>query len=97
MSIDLRDIQRRLAAVREDLFRRYPLRRLAIFGSVARGEDSTDSDIDIMVEFSEPVGFEIVDLAIELEDVLGHPVDLVSRKGIRDRLMPYVEKDLVDV
>ena len=97
MPIDLRDIRRRLAAIREDLFRRYPLRRLAIFGSVARGEGSADSDIDIMVEFSEPVGFEIVDLAIELEDVLGHPVDLVSRKGIRDRLMPYVEKDLVDV
>ena len=97
MSPNLSEIRHRLAEAHEDLFRRYPIRRLGIFGSVVRGDARPGSDIDILVEFSEPVGFEIVDLAMELETLLGHKVDLVSRKGIRDRLLPYVERDLVYV
>ena len=97
MPPNLPEIRRRLAEAQEDLFRRYPIRRLGIFGSVVRGDARLDSDIDILVEFSEPVGFEIVDLAMELESLLGHKVDLVSRKGIRERLLPYVERDLVYV
>jgi predicted nucleotidyltransferase len=97
MSSDLQNIRRCLSSAREDLFRRYPIRRLGIFGSFARGDAYPDSDIDILVEFSEPVGFEIVDLAMELEALLGHTVDLVSRHGVRDRLLPYVERDLVYV
>ncbi len=97
MSSDLQEIRRCLAGAREELFRRYPIRRLGVFGSFARGDAHPDSDIDILVEFSEPVGFEIVDLAMELEALLGHKVDLVSRQGVRDRLLPYVERDLVYV
>ena len=97
MSPNLSEIRRRLAEAHEDLFGRYPIRRLGIFGSVVRGDARPDSDIDMLVEFSEPVGFEIVDLAMELETLLGHKVDLISRNGIRDRLLPYVERDLVYV
>lgn len=93
----LDDIRTRLVAARSDLFDRYPLLRLGIFGSVARGEAGPDSDVDILVEFAEPVGFEIADLAIELEELLERNVDLVSRKAIRDRVMPYVERDVVYV
>ena len=97
MSLDLQEIRHCLSGAREDLFHRYPIRRLGVFGSFARGDARPDSDIDIMVEFSEPVGFEIVDLAMELEALLGHKVDLVSRKGVREWLLPYVERDLVYV
>ena len=93
----LDDIRTRLAAARSDLFDRYPLLRLGIFGSVARGEAGPDSDVDILVEFAEPVGFEIADLALELEELLGRNVDLVSRKAIRDRVLPYVERDVLYV
>lgn len=95
--LDRYDVQRRLAEARADLFRRYPLRRLALFGSVARGEATPQSDVDILVEFSEPVGFEIADLALELEALLGRRVDLVTPAALRDRIRPYVEQDLVDV
>jgi uncharacterized protein len=94
---DLQTIQRLLAEARDDLFRRYPIRRLGIFGSVVRGDNRPGSDIDILVEFSEPVGFEIVDVAMELETLLGHKVDLISRKAVRAQMLPYVEKNLVYV
>ena len=97
MQPTLADIQNRLAARRGDLFRRYPIRTLGIFGSFAREEAQPESDIDILVEFSKPVGFEIADLAIELEALLEHKVDLVSRGAISERLLPYVRKDLIDV
>jgi hypothetical protein len=93
----LAEIQHLLAIARADLFHRYPLRRLGIFGSLARGEAHANSDIDLLVEFTEPVGFEIVDLALELEALLDHPVDLVSWKALSPRMRPYVEKDLIDV
>ncbi len=76
---------------------RYFVKRLGLFGSVARGDASADSDIDILVEFSQPVGMEIVDLAIELEELLQSRVDLVSKKAIQPRMLPYIEKDIIYV
>jgi hypothetical protein len=49
----------------------------AFSGSFARNEAGPDSDIDVLIEFSKPVGFEVADLAFELEDLLGHTVDQV--------------------
>ena len=83
-----------LTTQREHLFSKYPLKSLAIFGSVSRGDNRPDSDVDIMVEFSEPVGIEFIDLACDLEDMLGCKVDLVTRQGIKDRYFKYVEPDL---
>ena len=86
-----------LSANKDVLFHKYPIKELGIFGSVARKEENADSDIDILVEFSEPVGWEIIDLASELEELLGYKVDLVSKKAVRPNLMPFVLKDIVYV
>ncbi|WP_373550869.1 nucleotidyltransferase family protein [Haliscomenobacter sp.] len=86
-----------LSANKDVLFHKYPIKELGIFGSVARKEENADSDIDILVEFSEPVGWEIIDLASELEELLGYKVDLVSKKAVRANLMPFVLKDIVYV
>ncbi|AEE51083.1 nucleotidyltransferase family protein [Haliscomenobacter hydrossis] len=86
-----------LSANKDVLFHKYPIKELGIFGSVARMEENADSDIDILVEFSEPVGWEIIDLASELEELLGYKVDLVSKKAVRPNLMPFVLKDIVYV
>ena len=86
-----------LSANKDVLFHKYPIKELGIFGSVARMEENADSDIDILVEFSEPVGWEIIDLASELEELLGYKVDLVSKKAVRPNLMPFVLKDVVYV
>jgi predicted nucleotidyltransferase len=79
------------------LKRKYPIESIAMFGSVARGESTSESDIDLLVDFSGPIGFEIVDLVLDLEELLETKVDLVSRKAIKPRMMPFIEKDLVYV
>jgi predicted nucleotidyltransferase len=78
-------------------FNKYPLKSMALFGSYARNDASEGSDVDILVEFSAPVGFEFIDLAMELEDILQTKVDLVSKKGLKAPLLPYVEKNLIYV
>lgn len=82
---------------KKQLFEKYPLKSMGLFGSYARNEAGKESDIDILVEFASPVGFEFIDLAIELEEILNHKVDLVSRKGVKPNMLPYIEKDLLYV
>lgn len=86
-----------LKTAKSYFFQKYPLKSMGLFGSFARNEGTAKSDIDVLVEFNQPVGFEIVDLAIELEKLLGYHVDVVSRKGLKTTLLPYIEKDLIYV
>ena len=66
--------------------RRHRGRSVAVFGSVARGDESATSDIDFLVEF-EPGSslFDLLHLSEELETLLGVPVDVVSAGGLKDR------------
>ena len=97
MDLDLAEIRRRLAAARPALTRQFPIRSMAVFGSFARGEAGPDSDVDVLVEFSEPVGLEIADLADALDEILGRHVDLVSRGALDERRLAVVAPDLVEV
>lgn len=78
----------------------YGVRRLSVFGSVARGEEGPDSDIDVLVEFEIPrrkqLGiFAFMDLEDELSGRAGRKVELVSEAGVRPYLMPYLRQDEV--
>ncbi len=55
---------------------------MAIFGSYSREENTADSDLDILVEFNDKIGIRFVDLADEIEKIVGLKVDLVSKNGI---------------
>lgn len=74
---------------------KYGVTSIGVFGSYARGDESKDSDIDIVVEFNRPIGWELVDLADLLESRLHHPVDLVIRRSlhplIRDTILAEVQ------
>jgi hypothetical protein len=60
--------------------------RVRVFGSVARGDDRPDSDIDLLVDFAPDSSlFDLMQMARELEELLGHPVDVVSTGGLKDR------------
>ncbi|MDP2364578.1 MAG: nucleotidyltransferase domain-containing protein, partial [Ignavibacteria bacterium] len=72
-------------------------KHLALFGSVSRQEDNEDSDVDIMVEFDRPVGMEFIHLCYELEKILNRKVDLVSRKGIKEKYFNELKDDLIYV
>ena len=70
---------------------------MAIFGSYSREENTEDSDLDILVEFNDKIGIRFVDLADEIEEIVGLKVDLVSRNGIKDRYLKAIDPDLIYV
>lgn len=67
-----------------------------LFGSVARGEDDDQSDVDFLVDL-EP-GRSLLDLGgllMDLQEILGRPVDVVTEKGLRERLRQRVLREAV--
>ena len=71
---------------------------LWIFGSHGRGDSQADSDIDLLVEFSSPPGFDnFMGLKLELEDRLGARVDLLSRSACNPRFLKAIQPDLLHV
>ena len=71
---------------------------LALFGSVAKGEARPESDIDILVSFSKPVGFfEFLDTKSYLEQLLGRPVDLVTEDALKPQLREHILAEAVRV
>jgi hypothetical protein len=93
----LKEIKYVLSDHRDKLFSEYPIQSLAIFGSYARNEQDENSDLDIMVEFNGKIGIRFVDLAEDLENIIGVKVDLVSRKGIKEKYYQSILPDLVYV
>jgi len=78
--------------------RDFGVKRLGLFGSFAREEATERSDVDLLVEFVGPTNFDdYMDLKFRLEELLGRRVDLVTRKALRARLRPHIERDLIDV
>jgi hypothetical protein len=74
-------------------------RRIRIFGSVARGEESADSDIDFLVDF--PSGYDLftqrMPLAERLAEITGCPVDLIPEHELNRHLRPYVLAEAIDL
>ena len=90
------DIPVRLAELKPRLKQDYPISELGIFGSYARGEQRSDSDLDILVAFEHPVTlFELVRLENELTDELGVAVDLVTKDSLKPRIESRVAEDVV--
>lgn len=78
------------------LLRRHGVTNPEIFGSAARGDDREDSDVDILVDFAPGTSIiDIIGIQRELRDLLGVPVDLVPRNGLKDRVRARAEKDLL--
>jgi hypothetical protein len=77
------------------------VKRISVFGSYARGEETAQSDIDLLVALKPPhlrpaLGlFEVIRLEQELKKELGREVDLVTEEGLNPRRKPYIEKDRV--
>ena len=90
----LKDILSVLRNERDRLFAKHAVTSMAVFGSTARGEQRTDSDVDIMVEFDSGKDYDFLELAEELERMLHRKVDLVTRKGVRPWYMAHIEPDL---
>ena len=80
---------------KQEIKRRFAVRRIGLFGSFVRGEETKESDIDILVEFEDPTFRNFMNLAFYLEDIFSRRVDLLTPEGISHRIRPYVEKEVV--
>ncbi|MBI4774974.1 MAG: nucleotidyltransferase family protein [Deltaproteobacteria bacterium] len=89
------DAVKKIAAVRRELNERFSVMRIGVFGSCARGDESSESDVDIIVELAEPTFDNYMDLKFRLEEVLQRPVDLVLADTVKPRLRPIIEQEVV--
>lgn len=81
------DIERILAQEKSRLNDEFNVHSIGVFGSYARGEERPDSDVDLLVEFDEPIGlFRYIELEDYLSEILGVKVDLVTRKALKPRM-----------
>ncbi len=77
---------------------RYGVKSLAVFGSMARGDNREGSDVDILVTFAGAATFDsFMGLKLDLEDLLGRPVDLGTPDTLRPEMRAGVERDLIHV
>ena len=81
-----------ISAHADELREVFGVASLSVFGSMARGEQTPESDVDILVEFERPIGLlRFVELRLRLEALLGRPVDLVEPDALhpqlRDRIL----------
>lgn len=82
---------------RSELEEKYKVKNIAIFGSYARDEQTEESDIDIIVDFTEPIGLLFIHLSNYLENILGIKVDLIALDGIKSNRKKYIMKSLIYV
>ena len=93
----LLNIKAILQQLKPELAKRYHVASIGLFGSIVRDDYTSLSDIDIVVDFSTPVGVEFIDLANFIEKKLNLKVDLVSRKAIKDKYFKAIEGEIVYV
>ncbi len=74
----------------------FGVKRIGVFGSVARDECSHASDVDLIVEFSRPIGFRFMDLADYLENLLGRRVDLLTPAGVEAIRLEQVGRSIAE-
>lgn len=93
----LTQIKKVLQGLKPELHRQFHVQSLGLFGSVVRNDFSDSSDVDIIVDFDRPVGVEFIDLAQYIELHLQKKVDLVSRKGVKEKYFKAIEREIVYV
>ncbi len=90
---DVEAIKRTLMQHKAELREKFKVKTIGVFGSYVRGEQKRGSDVDVLVEFEEPIGlFEFMDLEEHLSKLLVVKVDLVSKKALK----AYIGKRILE-
>jgi hypothetical protein len=80
------------------ILKRQGVTKAALFGSVARGEAKRSSDIDLLIAFKGRKSLlDLVGLQLELQDLLGKKVDVVTYRSLHPRLKPYIMREAIRI
>jgi hypothetical protein len=93
----LEELKEIIKSHKHEMTQKFKVKKIAIFGSCAKNEQTDKSDVDILVEFREPVGLLFVHLADFLEEILAVKVDLLTPDAIKPNRHKYIMEDLVYV
>jgi predicted nucleotidyltransferase len=93
----LASIKSALHQIKPELIEKFHVSSIGLFGSVVRDDFSPSSDVDIIVDFSQPIGIEFIDLADFIEKKLNKSIDLVSKNGIKDKYFSTIKSEIVYV
>ncbi|MDO5846145.1 MAG: nucleotidyltransferase family protein [Methanocorpusculum sp.] len=93
------DVLKKLEANLLEIRERFGIERIGIFGSVARGDDTPDSDVDILISFKEGqvIFANLVSLGDYLEELFGRSVDVLTEDGISKYMRPYIEPEVIPI
>ncbi len=94
---DLERLKKILKSRKEDLKRNFFVEKIGIFGSFSKGNETPESDVDILVEFNGPIGWDFIELKEYLENLLEKKVDLVSAKALKPQLKADILNSVIYV
>jgi uncharacterized protein len=89
------EILEKLRNCKPDLQRNFGVDKIALFGSYSREEQTEDSDVDLLVTFTKPIGWEFIDLKDVLEFLLQKKVDLVTISAIKPQLKEKILGEVI--
>lgn len=82
----------------KQMYQKHGISFLGLFGSTARGEDTINSDVDLLVDFNEPKSlFDLADVKIYFQNILGRKVALALKGRLKKVFEPYINKDLITI
>ncbi len=91
------DIETKLQEIRPILIDRFQVSKIGYFGSFGSGQQTENSDLDLLVEFSGPVGWEFFTLEKFLEEEFGIPVDLVTKSALKKQIKDTILNQVIYV
>lgn len=98
MNMSKEDIVEKISKNMPLIRAKYHIKQLGVFGSVARDEQTEDSDVDVLVEFDSPIGFfDFIRLENQLSKTLDRRVDLVSKKALKPSIREEVLNETIYV
>lgn len=89
------DIENKLQEIKPVLIDKFHVSRIGYFGSYVNGRQTNSSDLDLLVEFSQPVGWGFFTLERYLEQVLGLRVDLVTKNALKERIKETILNQVI--
>ena len=94
---ELLQIKDLLTQLKPEIISKYNVTSIGLFGSIVRDDFNEESDIDIIVDFSKPIGIEFIDLADFLELKINKKIDLVSKNGVKHKYFESFKSEIIYV